>query len=208
MSELSERLSDPEDRLVERKPNRPGKSDIKRTLVAFANSVPEGRTGVLYMGVTDAGEICGVANADDIQREIRRIAQDECYPPIAVDFEVITKDGKSVVAAIVSESAMRPHFAGPAYVRRGSESLNATSEILNDLLASRNSVVRTLQNNIGQLCTVVAIGKQLGHYFPTDMNQVDEKEYTITKVTPHYVTFVGRNSSRGVSEIIPAIRLS
>lgn len=208
MSELHARMRDSEDRLVERKPSRPGKTDIKKTLVAFANSVPEGRTGVLFIGVSDSGEVLGVTNADDVQRDVRRIAQDECYPPIDVDFEVLGVEGRSVVAAIVAESSLRPHFAGAAFVRRGSESVSATEDVLHDLIASRNSIVRTLQYHLGKSCTVVTAGKQLGHYFPISPNDVNAREYKIVKVTPHFVTFTTPAGSGRVSEILPAIRLS
>jgi predicted HTH transcriptional regulator len=65
------RMKNFEDHLVERKTAKDDK-DWKRTAVAFANSVPIGLPAVLYIGVTDDGEIqTPQANLDDIQEEIQ-----------------------------------------------------------------------------------------------------------------------------------------
>ena len=55
---------------------------------------------------------------------------------------------------IVIGSELRPHFAGPAYVRRGSESIDATQEQLDLLIAQRSSKVYRLAQNIDQPMTL------------------------------------------------------
>jgi|GEM_PF-3085475 predicted HTH transcriptional regulator len=62
---LRNRVNDCEDSLTERKSSG-GYSEVIRTIVGFANSVPEGRTGVLFIGVGNKGEIIGVENPENL----------------------------------------------------------------------------------------------------------------------------------------------
>ncbi len=63
--ELLARLRQPEDNFTERKSEgAASRAELRKTLVAFANSVPEGRTAVLYIGVDDDGTPMGVSNPD------------------------------------------------------------------------------------------------------------------------------------------------
>lgn len=49
--------------------------------------------------------------------------------------QIVCENGRQALAVIVPYSARRPHFSGPAYIRRGSESLPALPEDL-DLLST------------------------------------------------------------------------
>lgn len=208
MESLVDRLRDPEDRFVERKPPNAGKSDFKRTIVAFANSTPPNRVGVLFVGVADDGTAIGVDNPDRTQKDLRQLAENDCYPPIYIDTEVVRVGDKQIVAALVKASTQRPHFAGPAYVRRGSESVNATEREYEELIASRVSTARQLLSWVGQTVTVTEVKTQLGEYFdvPGDHHQSDE--YRIVEVTAHYVRFLQMRSGVSVTEILDALRVS
>jgi len=59
--ELKRRLSDFEDGWTERKEQGVSTDDVRKTLVAFANSVPDGEEAVLFIGISDKGKITGVA---------------------------------------------------------------------------------------------------------------------------------------------------
>lgn len=130
---------------------------VKRTAVAFANRLYDPEPGVLFIGVKDDGSIVGVSNADDTQRDIRRYVE-ECYPRIqAWEVRPLSADGdKTVVALIVPESKRAPHFTGEAYVRRGSESIVASTEMYEQLLANHVSPVRLLGPYVGQEIEVEA----------------------------------------------------
>jgi hypothetical protein len=206
--DLVARLRDAEDRFVERKPAAAGRSDFKRTIVAFANSVPENRVGILYIGIGDDRAIHGVPNPDRMQRDVRQTAENDCYPSIFVDSEVLRIEDKLVVAILVRHSTQRPHFAGPAYVRRGSESLNASEAEYEELVNSRLSVVRQLQEWKGQTVTVTEVSKQLGQYFPLDASHHKSDTFVIVDVNSHCVRFKRLGSGRFVTEIVQALRLS
>jgi len=76
------RLADYEDNFTERKPESANAGELRRTLVAFANSVPPERSAILFIGVHDNGQILGCSNPDATQKTIRKIAEQDCYPPI------------------------------------------------------------------------------------------------------------------------------
>ena len=184
---LLKRIQDQEDNFTERKPESAGKSDWKRTLVAFANSVPEGRTAVLFIGITDDGKIQGVDKPDLLQKNIRDNCSHKCYPPIEFQSEVLTVEDKSVVAIEISESFSRPHFAGPAYVREGSESVVASERIYEDLITSRTDPGRAILKHKGELITVIAYRKRLGKTKRLGEGFRSTHECRVESCNPHYV---------------------
>ena len=71
-SAVFDRISHPEDGLTERKTEGAGERDFKETVVAFANSVPQGSEGVLFIGVADkTGEILGCNGIESLQKNTR-----------------------------------------------------------------------------------------------------------------------------------------
>ena len=152
---LKERLNRSEDPWVERKPEpKDGGRDIRRTMVAFANSVSAGEHAVLFVGASNKGSHPGVSNPDELQTTIRRIAQEQCYPAIifqVVPFMTVVGDRDvAIVAVVIPASTNRPHFSGAAYVRVGSESLEASSAMFAELIASQNDKTRALQHMKGK----------------------------------------------------------
>lgn len=124
---LRDRLRNFEDQFTERKTEgAANKAELRKTLVGLANTVPEDRTAVLFIGVTDGGEIAGVSSPDALQKTVTEVCQHNCYPALrSVAQEVLDAEGKAVLA-VVSCSRDRPHFAGLAYVRRGSQTVVAS----------------------------------------------------------------------------------
>lgn len=150
---LLERLNNNEDGFTERKTEAAKPLEFRQTLVAFANSVPEGQMAVLFIGVANDGKVIGVTNSDSLQKKLREIAENGCYPSVRCQSQVLTVDGKSVVAVLIEASSERPHFAGPAFVRRGSESVVASKQVYEELIASRNTKAGKLLRNKDQLIT-------------------------------------------------------
>ena len=136
-SDIIMRLRNFEDNFVERKTS----SDMKgwlRTTVAFANSVPEGYPGILFIGVKNDGTIEETGNLETIQKTYNKVIS-AAYPPIFALPRVMTEEGKQFLAVLVPGSPLRPHFAGQAYVRNGPETREASEEQYVTLIASRNS---------------------------------------------------------------------
>jgi predicted HTH transcriptional regulator len=145
--DLRARLRDREDGWTERKSKGVNTEDITKTVVAFANSLPDGHQGILFIGIADkSGDVEGVDDTESLQKRVRYAAEKRVYPPIFLghNCRVINEDGKQVVAVIVEASKNRPHFAGPAYVRVGSESIEASEQQFTMLIASRTEVARLI----------------------------------------------------------------
>ncbi|MBI3938555.1 MAG: ATP-binding protein [Betaproteobacteria bacterium] len=162
INQLLSRLGDAEDNFVERKPANPNRDVIRKTVVAFANSVPEGRTAVLFVGIRNDGTVEAVPNPDKLQKTVREICEQDCYPPIKFTAEVLKADGSLVLAIVVPASNNKPHFAGPAYVRRGSESVAASAEVFDELVHSRNSKCAAVLKLKGQVVSVLSLQHKLG----------------------------------------------
>jgi hypothetical protein len=71
--------------------------------------------------------------------------------------KIIQKDGRQALAVIVPGSELRPHFSGPAYVRRGSQSLEASEEQFEELIAQRSSKASKILEFKDKLVTVVNV---------------------------------------------------
>lgn len=160
--ELLRRLGDAEDNFVERKPASPNREDIRKTVVAFANSVPKERPGVLFIGIRNDGKVDPVPNPDKLQKTVREVCEQDCYPPIKFSAEVLQPHGCPILAVVVPASTSKPHFAGPAYVRRGSESVSASPELFDQLVHSRNSKCAAVLKLTGQVVTVQSLQHKLG----------------------------------------------
>lgn len=143
-----------EDNLLERKVESDLK-DVLKTLVGFANSVKPGHVATLLIGEKDDGSIAGVTNPDNIQKSIR-IECDKIYPPIISRSQIYEKDGKHCVRVEVEYSGETPHFGGPAWIRRGSETIKATDEIFQKLIEIRNGKVCELSKWIQKDITIQA----------------------------------------------------
>ncbi len=208
-AELFGRLRDFEDQFTERKLEGAGSPAFKKALVAFANSLPPNRTGVLFVGMADNGTVSGVADPDKLQRTLRNLAETECYPPIYIDLEVLTPSEGTVIAAIVHYSERRPHFAGPAYVRRGSESIAATEEIYRDLLLSQDDKRRFLLDNRDAMWTVELLNKKPGASQPLfDARARSSLKCAIEDVTAFYVRFRDLANKQVFTEMLQDLHIS
>lgn len=136
--EIRARYSDSEDGWTERKEANQT-DEIRKTLVAFANSLPDGQSAILFVGVANSGETKGVKNLDSSQNSITRSAREWCYPPIQHTIRVLEIDGKTILAVVIFPSKTKPHFAGPAFIRRGHRSEAASDELFDELIAARSS---------------------------------------------------------------------
>jgi hypothetical protein len=144
LSQLETLLPASEGGLIERKESVPNQRELRKALVAFANSVREGEFAVIFLGIKDTDEICGVDNIDGAQKTIRDAADKECYPPIKLSMVVVPAKGKEVLAVVIPPSKDRPHFTGHSFVRLGSECVSASREMLGEMIAARNDKARRI----------------------------------------------------------------
>jgi Putative DNA-binding domain len=190
---LRARIADLEDSLTERKQGVQSHDEIRKAVVSFANSVPEGHTAVLFIGVANDGTVTGVATdkTDKIQQQVRRVCEEDCFPAIAIHLvNVITIDGKHVIAFEFGPSQSRPHFAGHAYIRVGSESVKASASKLDELIASRNTKAGRLlaaKDKYEHVTLVIPVGATIPGQYPFSSRR--EWECTVAHCDAHSARF-------------------
>jgi len=131
------RLRNTEDNFVERKSSGDSK-DWLPAAVAFANSVPIGYPAILFIGVKNDGTPEGKVDLESLQKTFNKKLAD-AYPPIFYVPKVLSADGKEFLAVIIPGSPERPHFAGQAYIRVGSQTKSASEAQFAILIAQRQS---------------------------------------------------------------------
>src|SRR5215468_2096964 len=131
-ADILARLMAVEDSTVERK-TISDKRDWVKAAVAFSNSLEEDQPGVLFIGVYNNGEIQeNQTNFESLQKTV----SDELssiYPPISPTILVREKGGKKFIAVIIYGSLETPHFAGKSYIRKGTETIEASEEQFEEL---------------------------------------------------------------------------
>ena len=205
--DLLARLAAQEDAFVERKSQGIGAHDIRKAVTAFANSLPEGQHGVVFIGVGDKGTVEGCDNTDVVQKRVRAACGD-CYPALTPQTVVLNVGEKGVVAVVVGASADRPHFTGPAYVRQGSESVRASRTLFEAMVDARHSTVAAIQRLIGQPITVIGVGHRMGQLVHVQGDYRESAECKVTACDAHMVTFLRLNDSWEFYEPVSRIEVS
>jgi hypothetical protein len=184
--ELLRKVSDTENNFIERKTSLNTDGWLK-TAVAFANSCPIGQPGILYVNVNDKGEVIAQNPDFDFEKLQKSISKKvkEAWPPIYFVTHILNKSGSHFVAVVVYGSALRPHFSGPAYVRIGPETRDASDEQYDELIAQRSSKVRALQKLMGKIVFWETLSPLLG-----------SGNGTVLECNQFFVTIAGENYRR------------
>ena len=99
-------------------------SNLGREICAFANATG----GVILIGVTDGGEVVGVADHNDLKSKVQSTAR-SAEPPIAID---VTSVG-SVLCVGVPEQHSKPYsFGGRFFMREGANSQRMSREEIHE----------------------------------------------------------------------------
>jgi hypothetical protein len=196
--EIFQRLFDHEDNWTERKQAHQT-DEIRKTLVAFANSLPENEKAILFVGVSEKFAVVGIGdNPSKTQMSIRKSAEEWCYPPIKHQIRSLKHEGHNFLAVIIETSHEKPHFAGPAFVRKGSESTNASGPEFQEMIASRSSQAWPLIEARRRKERVTVIHYPLGRSSEYQHMSNVLTNCEIEEVTPHWVRF------QSISGPIPA----
>jgi hypothetical protein len=162
--ELASRLRNFEDPYVERKTAKDIK-DCLKTAVGFANTLPNGVPGVLFIPARDDGSIQPDVDLDQLQKDISRRLND-AYPPVPYFQRIFVINSQQVLAVMIWGSPERPHFAGPSYVRDGSQTIKASAAQFANLVARRSSKVEELSKWVGKTVTIQYLsGDRVGPRF-------------------------------------------
>jgi Putative DNA-binding domain len=185
--------------------------DLLKTLVAFANSVAPGDTAKIFIGEKDNGDVQGVTDTDSIQKSVKKEA-DKIYPGIYYRTEVYERDGKSCVRVEVKHNGLAPHFAGAAWVRRGSETILATEDLYQQMVDARQSKTHELLRWLNKEVTAESTDNPNKVTF--DARELLSKEWALPKkmatiafVNSYWVTFRVRLGANVLERSEPMERL-
>lgn len=169
-SALMRLLHSTEHTFAERKTVGDSKDWIK-TVVAFANTLDPSQEGVLFIGATDKGEIeANSSNFDKLQKTLSEKMQ-SVYPSVYHVTKIVKEGDRECLAIIVPGSPSKPHFAGPLYLRDGSQSIIATAEQYESLLAAHTSKSRELQRWISRDIALIEFQRRAGMPYVIDKLQ-------------------------------------
>jgi hypothetical protein len=111
------------------------------------------------------------------------------YPRVAYLPKLIADGTKTALAVIVPGSELRPHFAGPSFIRRGSETFEASQAQLDSLVAMRSGKVYRLLQYVDKDVTVVNMsllgnGTFMRGNWSTVPKIIDCNEFWVTLQSP------------------------
>jgi hypothetical protein len=130
---------------------------------------------------------------------------DKIYPPISFRTEVYEKTGNYCVRVDIDYSGETPHFSGPAWVRRGSETIRASEEIFQKLIELRLSTVRELQKWVGREVTIEDGEPALYEIGGRTLQHAPRKaDSQILAVNSFYVTYThqGKPRSKSLQQVL------
>ncbi len=113
--------------------------DLKKEIIAFFNT----NGGVIYIGVTDDGQIVGVSNVDETALQITNSIRDSIKPDITIfiNLEILQIENKDIIKITVEEGSRKPYYIGEkglkssgVYIRQGTSSANASEDAIRNMI--------------------------------------------------------------------------
>lgn len=122
--------------------------ELKEGIISIASMLNKHKTGILYFGVKNSGDVIGQQIGNDTLREISQAIANFIKPQIipSITFELM--DDKNIIKVFV-EGNNRPYSAyGKYYMRSADEDREISPAVLKQLMMSgADSIVSTESNN-------------------------------------------------------------
>jgi hypothetical protein len=118
--------------------------------------------------------------------------------------KIVVENGRQALAVIIPGSESRPHFTGPSYVRRGSETIEASGEQFAELVAQRNSKAALILQSKGKNVTVMSLLPE-DHIAAGEMGRRWPDTTVVVNCNQFYVTLLA--SPTDVPESFPLSRV-
>ena len=142
---ISQQITQPEGRRLEFKETLPERSDLAKTVVAFANDAG----GVLFVGIKDNPRtVVGIdeINLFKFEEQISNIIFDRCYPAIIPEISSFTIQDKQIICVTVYRGSMPPYYLKEkgkmqgTYIRVGSTNRLADESIIHELERRKQNI--------------------------------------------------------------------
>jgi ATP-dependent DNA helicase RecG len=144
-------------------------SDIKKTVVAFANT----KGGKIYIGIEDDGTVAGVADADGTILQATDSIRESIKPDITRFMNIRPEniEGKTVVAIQIERGVYCPYYIAErglkpsgVYIRVGNSSVPATDEHIRQMIkesdGERYIISRSLMQDLTFMRTQTEFDKK------------------------------------------------
>lgn len=102
-------ITQPEGRRLEFKETIPARSDLSKTVVAFANDAG----GEIYIGIRNSPrEIIGLSEWDivEMEEQISNIIHSRCYPGILPEISFVSVEDKHLIKVTIYRGSMPPYY--------------------------------------------------------------------------------------------------
>lgn len=110
------------------------KEIIARTVCSFLN----GEGGQFLIGVSDAGKVIGVKNAQKLSAELQQYLIQEIIPEAPITVSVEPYEQKEILSIKVWGGSKKPYlFDGNIFYRRGASTVKASSREMSELIHAR-----------------------------------------------------------------------
>ncbi|UBM62787.1 putative DNA binding domain-containing protein [Candidatus Sulfidibacterium hydrothermale] len=142
---IEEIIKQPEGRKIEFKETLPRKSELNKTVVAFANDAG----GQLFIGIKDyPREIIGLDEEQLIrmEEEISNSIHDNCNPVILPEIMFLNHQGKHILVVNIHKGSNPPYYlkskgkTNGTYIRVGSTNRLADSDIIEELERQKQNI--------------------------------------------------------------------
>ena len=148
---IVEKLHQGENRKLEFKREFPAKSNLLKTIVAFAN----GAGGELILGVSDDDrKIIGINEPLLLEEKISSLIYDSIYPAISPYISILNVQGSELLIVRILPGSNKPYYIKSmgiekgVYVRIGSTNRRATPEIIDELRRQARGIAFTAEMDL------------------------------------------------------------
>jgi len=153
LEDLRKLITQPQSEVLEFKSRVPNAKHLAAIISAFANT----NGGRLIVGVQDDGSIVGLDDVDRVRLEVEQ-ALKAISPPIQVETEIVSIDGKSVLVVTVPKGNQSPYLAaGRAFQRLGTRIIPITSQLLYADITKRAKSLDDLRQEVERLSRTIEI---------------------------------------------------
>lgn len=132
--------------------------DIKKEVIAMANSYG----GVLYIGVSDDGEIVGIDDVDGTIQKVSNAVRDNIKPDITMflRYEIKHMEQTSILAVHIQQGTNRPYYLSKkglrpegVYVRQGTSSAPASETLIRKMIKETDGTSFEMMRSLDQELT-------------------------------------------------------
>ena len=139
---------------------------IRKEIIAFANT----KGGIIYIGVSDSGEIVGIDNADYVMQQVSNTLRDSIRPDIAMftDIELLHEKDKVLLKITVNPGTRKPYYLSDkgikpsgVYIRSGTTSAPATEDSIRMMIKTTDGDSFEINRSMVQELTFNSLSEEL-----------------------------------------------